>query len=485
MKLKPYPEYKDSDVEWLGKIPEHWTIPRFRRIASGFSNGTTAQQLASGFSKYPVSRIETISKGKINFEKVGYIKSEDCSPQYWLKKHDFLISHINSYAIVGNSAIYEGRRPLLHGMNLIRVTPSINIDPHFLRFFLLTELFKGQMKRACKPAINQVSVTTTSIKSVIVPYPTIDEQRQIVCFLDAKTRLMDRFIRNKGRLIELLQEQKQAVINDCVTGKMEVRRIVDENGNSSFRLQPSACKMRDSGVDWLGEIPEHWPTVKLKFLFSEIDERSVTGEETLFSLRMFAGLVPHTSVSDRPIKPEDVIGYKITRQGQLVMNRMRAASGLFGITPGLGIVSPDYAVFNVITPVNLNYFLSLFKLPPVQSKFFMESRGIGTGKKGFLRLYSDRFGRIEMSVPPNEEQDRIMKWIRQQTETIDSAITRAQRQIDLIQEYRTRLIADVVTGKVDVRGIPVEDVPKDEALEELVDEVDAGLPDDDGYVEET
>ena len=221
--LDPNVPLKDSSIEWLGMVPQHWEVRQFRTLATGFNNGTATDQLVSGESDYLVSRIETISKGIVDYSKVGYIASDHLVQAHYLKENDFLISHINSYAKVGNSARYDGAQPLLHGMNLIRVTPRDCVNSHFLGYLLKSQVFIGSMQRACKPAINQVSVTTIAMKAIILPLPPLPEQVAIVEYLDRTTAEIDIAVARAKRQIELLNEYRTRLIADVVTGKLDVR----------------------------------------------------------------------------------------------------------------------------------------------------------------------------------------------------------------------------------------------------------------------
>lgn len=220
---KPYPAYKNSGVEWLGKVPEHWEVRRFRTLGSGFTNGSTARQMERGVSDHRVSRIETISTGRVDFRRVGYLENITGIESYSLKPNDFLISHINSFDKVGNSARYGGQHPLVHGMNLIRVTPR-NVVPKYLEYLLKTPLFFGSMRRACKPAINQVSVTTIAIKAIHFPLPEFQVQHEIIEYLDKETNGIENAKRRHHQLIEFLREYRTRLIADVVTGKLDVRQ---------------------------------------------------------------------------------------------------------------------------------------------------------------------------------------------------------------------------------------------------------------------
>ena len=226
--LDPDVRLKPSGVAWLGDVPAHWKVRRFKTIGKNFTNGTTAEQLQTGISDFPVSRIETISTGLIDYSKVGYLNESSVVQSFYLKPDDFLISHINSYERVGNSARYKGERTLIHGMNLIRVTPLKVIVPNYLEYLLKSSLFIGSMQRACKPAINQVSVTTTAIKAIQFPLPPLSEQSAIVAYLNKATADIDAAIDRARREIDLLGEYRTRLIADVVTGKVDVREAAAE-----------------------------------------------------------------------------------------------------------------------------------------------------------------------------------------------------------------------------------------------------------------
>ena len=223
-----------------------------------------------------------------------------------------------------------------------------------------------------------------------------------------------------------------------------------------------------------GDIPAHWEAVRIKYLLKEIDVRSTTGEETLLSLRMIQGLVPHDEHFARPGQAPTLIGYKVVHPGQIVLNRLQANNGLVFASEIHGVVSPDYAVFDPIGDVDLHYLTALFRTPLMKHKFRIESKGLGTGTAGFLRLYTDRFGMIPVALPPREEQTRIMQGLEAELTELHTAISRVEREIDLIREYRTRLIADVVTGKLDVRAAAAGLLEELEGIESESDEEEDG-----------
>ena len=264
----------------------------------------------------------------------------------------------------------------------------------------------------------------------ISPSPPLPEQTSIVRYLDDVDRRVRRYVAAKRKLIALLEEEKQAVVNRAVT------RGLDPN----VRLKPS-------GVEWLGDVPEHWETMRARFLFREVDTRSTSGRETHLSMSQTLGLVPSHLVEQSLIS-DSYVGGKLCQEGDLVLNRLKAHLGVFALAKQAGVISPDYSVFRKRGSVKMEYFFRVLRLPALRTELRIRAKGI---VEGFWRLYTDDFFDIRLPVPPFVGQQAIVEYLDRATTNLDAAITRARRQIDLVEEYRTRLIADVVTGKLDVR----------------------------------
>ncbi len=265
--------------------------------------------------------------------------------------------------------------------------------------------------------------------------PPPEEQAAIVRFLDWANARLERTIRAKRRVIALLTEQKQAIIHRAVTRGLD----------PTVTLKPSS-------IPWLGDIPAHWKIWRIKYLVKEVDRRSTTGAEPLLSMRMHHGLVLFADHFTRPPQAATLKGFKIVAPGQIVVNRMQAGNGVIFSSSLNGLVSPDYAVLDPIGAVNVEFLGELFRSRKVRAKFRAESKGLGTGSSGFMRLYNDRLGAIHVALPPVDEQAAILAGLDDELSGVNTAISRLHREIDLLREYRTRLVADVVTGKLDVRA---------------------------------
>lgn len=201
-------------------------------------------------------------------------------------------------------------------------------------------------------------------------------------------------------------------------------------------------------------------------MLKEVDNRSKTGEERLLSLRMRQDLVDHIEAGGKPISPASLVGYKIVEPGQVVMNRMRAASGLFGVASVRGLVSPDYAVFEPKPDAFNPYLLQAFRLPTLAAVFRAESKGLGTGESGFLRLYTDRFGPILVPYPPLEEQRLVVRFLDWHGGQVARLVRAKKALIGLLNEQKQAIIHRAVirgldpNAKLKPSGIPwLGDVP--------------------------
>jgi type I restriction enzyme S subunit len=270
-----------------------------------------------------------------------------------------------------------------------------------------------------------------AIGSAKIPLPEIATQHRVADYLDRETSQIDALVAEKERMLALLEDKRAALISRAVT-----RGLIPQ------------APTKPSGLDWLGDIPKHWEVMRSKGLFHEVDDRTTTGEEELLSLRMNVGLVPHHEVSGKELEPKDVVGFKKVMAGQLVINRMRASMGLIAISPSDGLVSPDYAVFDIVHPIHIPYFLALFNTGLVGALFRSSSKGIGTGSQGFLRLYTENFLSIHFPVPPIQEQKEIVETLdteKEQTGILEAAL---RDSIALLKERRSALITAAVTGKI-------------------------------------
>ena len=410
-KLPMYSSYLESSIEWLERIPKDWRLSRLKFLVSiKTGERDTVHRVDDGV--YPFF---------IRSPKVQRIDTYSFDGEAILTAGDGDIGKIFHY--VNGKFDYHQR--------VYKFSDFKGIEGKYLYYYLQRNLAEEVVKLSAKTTVD--SLRLPYLQNFVVAIPSQQEQRLIANFLDKKTTQIDEAIAIKEQQIALLKERKQIIIQKAVI------QGLDPN-----------VPMKDSGVDWIGEMPEHWEVIKLKHLFKEVTSRTKTGTETLFSLRMEIGLVPHNDVSDKHIPPESLVDYKIVECGQMVMNRMRAAIGIFGLATDYGLVSPDYAVFDVASDVVPDYYLTLFKLPLMGTQFRLASKGMGTGSSGFMRLYTDEFGDIKVANPPKEEQEALVRFIAETNRATDLGVDHLQSQIEKLKEYKTTLINSAVTGKIKV-----------------------------------
>ena len=266
--------------------------------------------------------------------------------------------------------------------------------------------------------------------------PPLPEQTAIVRFLDHADRRIRRYIRAKQKLIALLEEQKQAIIHQAVTGQIDVR-----TGQPYPAYKPS-------GVEWLGDIPEHWRASRIGRLFVQRSEVGYS-ELPILEVSLISGVrVRDFDNSSRKQIMSDRSMYKRAVKGDIAYNMMRMWQGAVGVAPVDGLVSPAYVVAKPLAGAEPRYFNHLFHTSAYMIEVDKYSRGIVKDRN---RLYWEDFKQMPTPRPPSDEQVLIAGATDRMAAFTSAAIRDIRRQIHLLHEYRTRLIADVVTGKLDVR----------------------------------
>ena len=209
--------------------------------------------------------------------------------------------------------------------------------------------------------------------------------------------------------------------------------------------------LKDTGVEWLGEVPAHWEVRRLKDLLRPVDRRSTTGRETLLALRRDHGVVPYAAHFSHPSQSQSLVGFKLVNVNQLVVNRLQANNGLVFCSGLSGLVSPDYSVFERRVPLDVGFLSSVLRTPLYRTRFRRESTGLGTGTAGFLRLYDDRFLATHTVLPPVREQKAIVRFINHVDEKVWQYIRAEEKLLALLEEQKQVVIHQAVTGRVDVR----------------------------------
>jgi type I restriction enzyme S subunit len=435
--LKPYAEYKESGSKWLGAVPSKWEVRNLRTLIS-----KRAERDRPDLPLLSVAR-----------EKGVFVRSMTDADE----NHNVIPDDLSNYKVARAGNLVINKMKAWQGSMGIAPCDGIVSPAYFVFDFRITNHAFGQRLLRSKPyvahfgqasdgvRVGQWDLSIPGMRQIPVLVPSDLEQAAIVRFLDHANRKIDGFIRAKRKLIGLLNEQKQAIIHNAVTRGL----------NPDVALKPS-------GIPWLGEIPGHWKILRSKYVFREMDERSKTGNEEQLSVSHITGVTPRSQKNITMFKAESYVGHKICFPGDLAVNTMWAWMAALGISKHEGIISPAYAVYRQRKPEHLlsDYADHLLRIAPYKLNYLSRSTGLRASR---LRLYPDEFLKISIIIPPKVEQQQIIDSIYVDTSALTTAISRTEREIALMQEYRTRLTADIVTGKLDVReaAAKLPEVPSD------------------------
>ena len=333
-----------------------------------------------------------------------------------------------------------------------RLRRASGCDTRFINQLTRSTPFQWELRVRSKGVwTSRLQLTDDSLLCAPFPKPPLPEQAAIVRFLDYADRRIRRYIRAKQKLIKLLEEQKQVIIHRAVT------RGLDPN----VRLKPS-------GVEWLGDVPEHWEVRRNGRLFLQRNETGF-GELPILEVSLKTGVrVRDFESSDRKQVMTDRDKYKRAAAGDIAYNMMRMWQGAVGVAPTDGLISPAYVVAQPLPGTSSRYFARLFRTAAYMAEVDKFSRGIVKDRN---RLYWEDFKRMPSCYPPPIEQVEIADAIEDACCRIDAGIHRVRQEMALLREYRTRLIADVVTGKLDVREAAAR-LPDEREEPEPLDEVD-------------
>lgn len=441
MKLKPYPEYKDSMVEWIGEIPKTWNIEKLKHnvfIIDGDRGNEYPNENDLVDIGIPFLSTDCLVKNQIDFSKSKFITKNKFEKLRGgkLKPGDLIISVRGT---IGNTALFLNNKFDTGFINAqMMILRPYKIIPQILNYISLSPLWKNQLDfnaygSAQKQLSNQI------LSNFLLLIPSKDEQTSMIDFLDKKTSEIDKTIQKDTRLIELLKEKRTALINHVVTKGFD----------------PNA-KLKDSGIEWIGEIPEGWEIKKAKFIANivrgailrPVDEPSYFDEN---------GIYTYLNISDVTKSQKYLTNgkLKLSELGSTKSLRIEPNNLLLtaSATIGIPIINKIKVCIHdgFIAFKNLRIFNEyLYYL--LQNKAIYGELGKSNTQKN---IYLDEVKNIFLSIPKYDEQIKIVDYLDIKTSKIDNTIQKIQNKIYLMEEYKKSLIHHVVTGKVDVREVAV------------------------------
>ena len=415
--------YQDTFCDWVGEIPKDWNMTRGRFLFNSKKEINRELQCENLLS--------LTLNGVLNKD---YQSSEGLRPEnyntYQIFQKDDLV-----FKMIDLENIKTSRVGLVHEEGImspvyIRHEPiKEKINPKFAYWFYY-DLYKKEIYNSIGSGVRS-SLSSSDLLEIALPVPPIEEQKLISRYLDKKTSQIDSLVEKIQKKIELLKEQRTSFINHCVT------KGLDPN-----------VEMKDSGVEWIGEIPKHWSVRRLKYHLTPREERSQDGTEELLSVTINPGVIRRRDYlgndEDHISRAESLVGYKVVKKNDLVNNIMKMSFCCLGISDFDGIVSPAYSVFS-LDGENLvpRYLHELLRTPSYIAEYRRRSKGIQESR---MRLYDDYFLDISIAVPPKEDQISILDEVKKSENS--SVLEKENSRLLLLNEYRQSLISSVVTGKV-------------------------------------
>lgn len=421
-------EMKDSGIEWIGKIPKEWTTAKLKQIGSYINGYAFKPEEWSDLGK-PIIRIQDLT-GSIS--NPNYY-SGTIDNRYLITRGDILVS----WAATLDAFIWEKEDGWLN-QHIFKAVPISGVNPRF--FYWLIKVAMDNMNNDNKHGIVMQHVTVGLFGNFIVGIPSFSEQQKIADYLDKVCGEVDEMIALQEKMIEELKAYKQSVITEAVTKG----------------LNPNV-PMKNSGIDWIGEIPEHWHLEPLKYCFGRRSEKNnpiKTKERLSLSIDKGVTLYAEKTTNLDRFK-DDFTQYQLAYPNDIVLNCMNMIVGAVGLSHYLGCVSPIYyVIYPTKNDIDALYYSYLLNIPSIRGVYFSLGKGIyaierGEGRVNTCRLkvsYND-FGRLEIPKPPIDEQKEITAFILNKSSDIDSLIAVKQQKIEELREYKKSVIYEYVTGK--------------------------------------
>lgn len=437
--MKTYPKYKDSGVEWLGEIPEHWLICKMKHKVE-VKDGTHSTPTPVQFSEnvYPLITTKNVKNGNLDFSDVTYISESDyieINKRSNVENGDIIMPMIGT---IGNPAIVNTERKFSIKNVALFKNSKFN-DMRYIRYLFISNLITCQFDLLSTGGV-QSFVSLAILKNIIIPKINFEEQKAIATYLDRKTSQIDSLIEKKKRMIELLKEERAAIINQAVTKG----------------INPDA-KMKDSGVEWLGEVPNHWQISRLKFTSNIV--RGGSPRPAGSPLYFNGDHTPWITVAEITKDDNKFLfqtseylteeGRKRSRfldEGTLVLSNSGATLGVPKILKIGGCINDGSVAFlDLYETIEIDFlYYFLYSLTTVYRDFV----GQGAGQPN---LNTDLVKDTVIGIPPKKEQQSIVVQLERKLQEIKDTVDTTLKEISLIEEYRTALINEAVTGKIDVR----------------------------------
>lgn len=432
--MKKYQSYNPSGIEWLETIPENWEKSKLKYLGNLYGGLTGKSGVDFNNDENPKNKpyipyTNIFNNTYISKDHYHYVSIEEGENQNKVEKYDlFFLMSSETHKDLGKSCILIDDVDELYLNSFCKGyrVKNKNIHPLFLNYQILGHLHREMISVEGK-GFTRINLRQDKINDLVVFYPSLQEQEQIVKYLDEKTSIIDKLISTKERKIELLKEQRTSLINQVITKGLDLN-----------------VKMKDSGVEWIGNIPVNWNLLKLKHEYKiqkgripkTINEKEEEGLVPYLSMEVLRGSETSSYVSNK-----DGI---FVKEGQILILWDGSNSGEIIKVVKEGILSSTMGVLNKIGN-KLNEDFSFYQLKSHEPEIRNNTNGMGIPHVDGQYVRS-----LVLLTPPLQEQEQIVKYLDKHTKEIEDLVYMEQNKIELLKEYRQSLISEVITGKIKV-----------------------------------
>lgn len=433
VKIERYAAYKDSGVEWLGEVPERWEVVRLKDLGL-LQNGISKGGDYFGFG-FPFISYGNIYNNTISLEKIKTYANSTLEDQqaYSCKSGDVFFTRTSeTIEEIGFSATCLKTIPksVFSGF-VIRFRPtSKKLSKEFSKFYFSANILRYFFSKEVG-IVTRASLGQGLLNKLSITLPALSEQAAIAAYLDSKTAQIDRQIDLLSQKATQYGKLKQSLINETVTRGLD-----------------KSVPMKDSGVEWIGEVPVHWEITAVTNITDTVSHKNHPNEELLSVYRDYGVIIKSSRDDNNNKAGANLSSYKLVEPGFLVINKMKAWQGSLGISEFRGIVSPAYITCKTDKKiVNRSYLHHLLRCRKYINEYNRLSFGVRVDQ---WDMRYDDFKYVAVLLPPMTEQTAIAAYLDTKTTQIDRIVATINQQIDLLKELRKALINDVVTGKIKV-----------------------------------
>lgn len=427
---------KDSGLEWIGKIPDNWSNQRFKYVVNSLNkgNGITKDEV------FPNGNVECVRYGEI-YSKYNH-SFQDCfsrtnkevvsSPQYFSYGDILFAGTGELIEEIGKNIVYLGSNACLAGGDIIVAKHSQN--PSFLNY-AMSSYYAQYQKSLGKAKLKVVHITASQIGNIRIILPPLPEQKRIADFLDGKCADIDQIKADIEKQIEILTDYKKSVITEAVTKGLDPK-----------------VKLKDSGIKWVGKIPEHWECKPIGVFFNEVNKKNVNGLVTnplKFTYGTIVAKQNFDADSDEYVA-KTILNYNVVDFGTIMINGLNLNYDLISQRVGLvkekGIITSAYLAIKAkdFSKINPFYAMYAFKF----YDFCMAFHNMGEGVRKTLGF--DELRHVYFMLPSIKEQEQIVSYLDEKCSDIDATIAEKKKQLETLEDYKKSLIFEYVTGKKEV-----------------------------------